>query len=160
MYQIHHSWVQESLLGFLFPCISAVRRTTHTLYNYCSYNKMSDGEKQRRRISDAFIPFPSSFKRNYKRSKVNRVWQYCSCSEILPQATCNINFMDDTEPKREFEKYPQVKLLILAERVLVTVDPLRQGHGVKTQHWNWALINSSNDLSPHESLGWTAPSDC
>lgn len=111
---------------------------------------MPDGEKQRRRISDAFIPFPSSFKRNYKRSKVNRVWQYCSCSEILPQATCNINF--DTEPKREFEKYPQVKLLILAERVLVTVDPLRQGHGVKTQHWNWALINSSNDLSPHESL--------
>lgn len=30
MYEIHHSWAQESLLGFLFPCFSSVRRTTHT----------------------------------------------------------------------------------------------------------------------------------
>lgn len=42
--------------------------------------------------------------------------------------------MDITEPKQEFDKYPRVKLLILADRVLVMVDPLQQGHGVKTQH--------------------------
>jgi len=42
--------------------------------------------------------------------------------------------MDVTELKREFDSRPQVKLLILAERVLVMADPLQQGHGVRTQH--------------------------
>lgn len=45
-----------------------------------------------------------------------------------------MKFTDVTEPKREFDKYPQVKLLILAERGSVVADPLQQGHGVKTQH--------------------------
>lgn len=48
--------------------------------------------------------------------------------------THHMKFMDVTEPKREFDKYPQVRLLILTERLLVMVDPSRQGHSVKTQH--------------------------
>lgn len=59
---------------------------------------------------------------------------HCSCGDILPHITCNMKFMDVTEPKREFDKYPQVKLLILAERVLVMADTLEEGHSVKAQH--------------------------
>lgn len=45
-----------------------------------------------------------------------------------------MKFMGVSELKRGFDKYLQVKLLILAEWVLVMADPLQQGHGVKTQH--------------------------
>ena len=44
-----------------------------------------------------------------------------------------MKFIDVTEPKRDFEKYPQVKFLILAERALVMADPLGEGHNVKTR---------------------------
>ena len=106
-------------------------------------------KKQRWRISDASFPFPSSFNGNFTRSKasgaVTRLLRWYS-------ASYNTKFMDVTEPKREFDKHPQLRLLILAERVLVMADPLWQGHGVKTQHWNEALISSSSDPSQSSQI--------
>lgn len=115
-----------------------------TLYNRCSYSQSSKNhklvKKQRWRIRDASLSFPSSLNENYERSKA-------ICCDILPHATRNVKFMDVSEFKREFDKYLQVKLLILAEWVLVMADPLQKGHGVKTQHWNGDLISSSSDPS-------------
>ena len=109
-----------------------------TLHNRCCYIKSSENhkpvEKTRWRISDASLLFPSSFNRNYERSKGVGVDRFPA---VILTATCrtyNMKFADVTEPKREFDKYPQVKLLILAEGVLVMADRLQRGHGVKTQH--------------------------
>jgi len=66
-----------------------------------------------------------------------------------------MKFMAVTEPKRKFDKYPHVKLLILTERILVMVDPLQQGHSVKlnteTEHSSAAQMIH---LSLHRSHGW------
>lgn len=75
------------------------------------------------------LPFPS-----YHQDQRRIDQLHSSCRDVPPHTTYNMKFMDVTEPKREFDKYPQVKLLILAERVLVMANPLQQGHGVKTQH--------------------------
>lgn len=55
-------------------------------------------------------------------------------------------------PSEGFDKYPRVKLLILAEGVMVMADPVEEGHNVKTQCWNWALISGSNDPAPSAQI--------
>ena len=69
--------------------------------------------------------------------------------------------MDATEPKLEFDKYPQVKLLILAERVLVRRSLCNRVMVLKlnteTEHSSAAQVIH---VSPHRSHGWIAPNDC
>lgn len=138
----------EVSLSLPFPVYLPVFGKIHTSYTKSPENHKLV-KKQRWRISDASFPFPSSFNRNYERSKasgrVTRFLQWYSTAY-------STKFMDVTEPKREFDKYPQVRLLNLAERVLVMADPLQQGHGVKTQHWNGALISSSSDPSQSSQI--------
>lgn len=75
-------------------------------------------------------------------------------SQFLQMYSTKCIFVNVTESGREFDRYPQVKRLILAEQVLVMVNPMQQGHSVKTEHSSAAQLIH---LSPGGSHGWIAP---
>lgn len=124
------------VIALTSPLASATPFISQYLERFLLSNRFEDHtwvKKQRWRISDASFPFPSSYNRNYKRSKASRSvirGSYSTARHIQHEI---YGRHVATEPKRGFDKYPQVELLILAERVLVKADPLQQGHGVKTQ---------------------------